>query len=150
MFRKILYPTDFSDVAEKALNYVKQLKEAGSQEVIILHVVNQRIIDGLLRHGMLEKDIEGWRTKAKEVGHEAVAEMRRELESSGFTVQTVIKTGYPADVILDMEKREAPSLIVIGSHGRTNLSDMFLGSVSQRVIRKCKAPVMVVKRDPKA
>jgi len=147
MFRKILYPTDFSDVAEKALNYIKQLKEAGSQEVIILHVVNQRLIDGLLRHGTLEKDIEGWRTKAKEVGQEAVAEMRRELESLGFAVQTVIKTGYPANVILDIEQIEAPSIIVIGSHGRTNLSDMVLGSVSRRVIRKCKVPVMVVKRD---
>jgi nucleotide-binding universal stress UspA family protein len=147
MFTKILYPTDFSDVAEKALDYIKQLKEAGTQEVIILHVVNQHIIDGLLRHGMLELDIEGWRTKAKEVGQEALAEMRRKLESIGFTIQTVIKTGYPANVILDMETREAPSIIVIGSHGRTNLSNIVLGSVSRRVIRKCKGPVMVVKRD---
>ena len=148
MFTKILYPTDLSDVAEKGLRYIKQLKAAGSQEVIILHVVSQRIIDGLLRHGMLERDIDGWRTKAKEVGQEAVAEMRRELEGFGFAVQTVVKTGYPADVILDMEKREAPSIIVIGSHGRTNLGDILLGSVSRRVIRKCKGPVLVVKRDP--
>ena len=57
MFKKILYPTDFSEVATKALDYIKQLKEAGSQEVVILHVINQRIIDGLERHAVLEDDI---------------------------------------------------------------------------------------------
>ena len=149
MFKKILYPTDFSDVAEKAVDYIKQLKEAGSQEVFILNVVNQRIIDGLLRHGMLEKNIEDWRTKAKEVAQESIADIRRQLEPIGFAVKTAIKTGYPADVILDMEKIENPSIIVIGSHGRTNLSDVLLGSVSRQIIRKCKGPVMVVKRDEK-
>ena len=64
MFRKILYPTDFSDMAEKAFDYIKQLKAAGGREVVILHVINRRIIDGLLRHGMLEKDIEKWQTTA--------------------------------------------------------------------------------------
>ncbi|HSO19989.1 MAG TPA: universal stress protein [Desulfosarcina sp.] len=147
MFRKILYPTDFSDVAEKALDYIKRLNVAGGREVIILHVINRRIIDGLLRHGMLEKDIEKWRAKAAEVGQETLAQMRRQLEYSGFTVRTLIKTGYPSQVILDVEKKELPSIIVIGSHGRSNLGDMLLGSVSDRVIRKSTRPVLVVKRD---
>ncbi len=147
MFRKILYPTDFSDVAEKALDYIRQLKSAGGREVIILHVINRRIIDGLLRHGVLEKDVETWQAKAREVGEEACEPMRCNLEAIGFTVRTLIKTGYPSAVILDVEKQENPSVIVIGSHGRSNLSDMFLGSVSDRVIRKSRRPVLVVKRD---
>ena len=150
MFRKILYPTDFSDMAEKALNYIKQLKAAGGREVVILHVINRRIIDGLLRHGMLEKDIEKWQTTAADVAQEAVAEIRRKLEFIGFTVKTLIKTGYPSHAILDVEEKENPSIIIIGSHGRSNLSDMFLGSVSDRVIRKSKRPVLVIKRDSAA
>ena len=150
MFRKILYPTDFSDMAEKAFDYIKQLKAAGGREVVILHVINRRIIDGLLRHGMLEKDIEKWQTTAADVGREAVAEMRRKLEFIGFTVKTLIKTGYPAQVILDVEEKENPSIIIIGSHGRSNLSDMLLGSVSDRVIRKSRRPVLVIKRDSDA
>jgi len=50
-------------VAAKALDYIKQLKEAGAQEVTILHVINQRIIDGLRRHAMLDKDILPWQKK---------------------------------------------------------------------------------------
>ncbi|WP_319524481.1 universal stress protein [uncultured Desulfosarcina sp.] len=147
MFGKILYPTDFSDVATKALDYIKQLKEAGSQEVVILHVINQRIIDGLMRHAMLESDIENWRSKAREVADESMAEMRRDLEAIGFKVTCLVKTGFPWQKILAVEEAESPSVIVIGSHGRTNLGEVLLGSVSDRVIRKCRRPVLVVKRD---
>ena len=147
MFKKILYPTDFSDVAAKAMDYIKQLKEAGSQEVVILHVINQRIVDGLMRHAMLDKDILQWKKKAKEVAQGSLEEMGLELEKAGFTVKRIIKTGFPWREILEEEEQEKPSLIVIGSHGRSNFSDMFLGSVSDRVIRKCKRPVMVIKRE---
>ncbi|WP_319408327.1 universal stress protein [uncultured Desulfosarcina sp.] len=147
MFKKILYPTDFSDVAAKALDYIEQLKEAGAQEVVILHVINQRIIDGLRRHAILDKDILQWKKKAQEIAEESLAEMSKALENIGFTVKPIIRTGFPWREILEVEEQENPSLIVIGSHGRSNLSDMFLGAVSDRVIRKSKGPVMVIKRD---
>ncbi len=147
MFKKILYPTDFSEVAQKALDYIKQLREAGGQEVVILHVINQRIIDGLMRHAMQTGDIDAWREKAEEIARETLAEMSKDLESVGFAVKTSIKTGFPWREILNVEAAESPSIIVIGSHGRSNIGDIFLGSVSDRVIRKCQRPVMVVKRD---
>jgi nucleotide-binding universal stress UspA family protein len=148
MFKKILYPTDFSDVAAKALDYIKQLKDAGAQEVIILHVINQRIVDGLRRHAMLDKDIQQWQKKAEEIAQDSLAETSKELASLGFTVKPVVKTGFPWREILEVEQKEAPSILVIGSHGRTNLGEVFLGSVSDRVIRKSRGPVMVIKRDP--
>ena len=147
MFKKILYPTDFSDVALKALGYIKQLKEAGSQEVVILHVINQRTIDGLMRHAISNSNLDAWLTKAKEVAQESLTEMRRELEDLGFSVKIVIKAGYRFSEILKLEEAEAPSIVVIGSHGRSNVAEIFLGSVSERVIRRCKHPVMVIKRD---
>jgi nucleotide-binding universal stress UspA family protein len=147
MFTKILYPTDFSDSAGKALGYIKQLKQAGSQEIVLLHVINQRIIDGLMRHASLDNDIIRWKAKVKENALESLEEMRKSLETVGYAVNCLVKTGYPWNVILDVEKKEAPSIIVMGSHGRSNLADMLLGSVSDRVIRKSIAPVLVVKRD---
>ena len=148
MFKKILYPTDFSDVAAKALDYIKQLREAGSQEVVILHVINQRTIDGLMRHAISDSNIDMWRKKAEEVAQESLTEIRKELEDVGFTVKSIIRTGFPWNEILNLEEKEAPSIIVIGSHGRSNIGEIFLGSVSERVIRRCKRPVMVIKRDP--
>ena len=147
MFTKILFPTDFSDNAQRAVAYIIQLKEAGSQEVVLLHVINQRIIDGLTRHGVLETDAEKWKKGVKAVAEESLCEIGRSLENFGFLVKRIIKTGYPSSVILDFEKQEKPSIIVVGSHGRSNIADMLLGSVSDRVIRKSKCPVLVVKRD---
>ena len=146
MFKKILYPTDFSDVAAKAIDYIKQLKEAGSQEVVILHVINQNTIDSLTRHAISNIDL--WREKAKDTAKDLLAGISKELEGLGFTVKNIIKTGYPFHEILALEEKEDPSIIVIGSHGRSNIGEIFLGSVSDRVIRKCKRPVMVIKRDP--
>ena len=148
MFKKILYPTDFSDVAAKALDYIKHLKEAGSQEVVILHVINQRTIDGLMRHAVSDSHIDTWLKTAKTVAQESLAEMGKELEALGFSVKTIIKTGFPWSEILNLEEQEAPSIIVIGSHGLSNIAEIFLGSVSERVIRRCKRPVMVIKREP--
>ncbi len=147
VFKKILYPTDFSDVATKALDYIKQLKEAGSQEVVILHVMNRNVIDGLMRHPLQENDILQWREVAKEIALESLAEVKKELEGVGFAVKTIFKIGYPWQEILAVEEKEAPSIIAIGSHGRSNIGEIFLGSVSERVIRKSRRPVLVVKRE---
>jgi nucleotide-binding universal stress UspA family protein len=57
-----------------------------------------------------------------------------------------IETGVPLKEILKAEQEEKVSAIVIGSHGKTNLAEMFLGSVSEKVIRQSKSPVLVIKR----
>jgi len=129
------------------LDYIKQLKAAGSRNVVILHVINQRILDGLMRHAVRNSDIDKWRKKAEDNAQESLAEIGRDLEAAGFAVKQIVRTGYPSREILDVGKEENPSLIVVGSHGRSNLGDMLLGSVSDRVIRKCRRPVMVIKRD---
>jgi len=68
------------------------------------------------------------------------------VEKSGFDVIIRIEIGIPADVILQLEKEEDVSVIVLGSHGKSNIKEMFLGSVSERVIRSALKPVLVVKR----
>ncbi len=72
--------------------------------------------------------------------------IKAELNESGFDVKTRIEKGIPFRDILRVEKEEAVSVIVIGSHGKSNIEEMFLGSVSEKVIRKCKRPVLVIKR----
>ncbi|MGD2270238.1 MAG: universal stress protein [Desulfobacterales bacterium] len=146
MFKKILYPTDFSDVSQKALDYIKQLKEAGSKSVIVLHVINQRTIDSLGQHAVGGTKVDQWIKTVKEVANQSLMKIEKELKESGFEVKGKIKVGIPLREILQAEEEEDISVIVIGSHGRTNIEEMFLGSVSEKVIRKCKKPVLVIKR----
>ncbi|HPA84981.1 MAG TPA: universal stress protein [Deltaproteobacteria bacterium] len=143
MFETILYPTDFSDVAQKALTYIDRLKSSGATTVIIVHVIDARTLDLLVyapAHYMtIEKDL-------REDAENKMAIVRKRLEKSGFDVIIRIEIGIPADVILQLEKEEDVSVIVLGSHGKSNIKEMFLGSVSERVIRSALKPVLVVKR----
>jgi len=144
MFKKILYPTDFSDVSKKALDYFSQLKDAGTKEIVVLHVIDERGIDAVSRYGSGSADtvIGRMEEEAREEGRK----IEKKLGESGFNIKMRIERGIPFKEILKVEEEEGISLIVIGSHGKTNLEEMLLGSVSEKVIRKSKNPVLVVKR----
>ena len=145
MFKKILYPTDFSDVSKKAIDYIKQLRERGSETVIVLHVINQRGMQAVERYASGNSmEIE---QRIMDDAKQQIKVIEDELKKSGFKVKSMIKTGIPVREILKAEeKEENVSVIVIGSHGKSNLEEIFLGSVSEKVSRKCKSPVLIVKR----
>ncbi len=144
MFTRILYPTDFSDVSKKALAYIKQLKEAGTKEVTVLHVIDERQIEAVVLYGRGDSCV-FMDAMEQEAGRE-IAAIEKELRDSGFVVNSIVKTGIPLREILSVEGDEKVSLIVIGSHGKTNLKEMLMGSVSEKVIRRSKSPVLVIKR----
>jgi nucleotide-binding universal stress UspA family protein len=144
MFKKILYPTDFSEVSKKAINYIKQLKEAGTQEVVVLHVLNEKGVEAMALYASGSFD-----ELLQRVEKEAADEMKKieaDLTESGFKVKLRIEIGIPLTDILKVEEEEGVSAIVIGSHGKSNVKEMLLGSVSEKVIRKSKNPVLVIRR----
>jgi nucleotide-binding universal stress UspA family protein len=145
MFDKILYPTDFSEVAGKAYAYVKQLQAAGTKEVVLLHVIDHRSFEVLAAHdsAMRAKDIE------QKMEDDALKEMNttaEELQKLGLSVSVRLVKGIPFCTILDVAEEEDVDAIVVGSHGKSNVAEMLLGSVSEKVVRKSKRPVLVVKR----
>jgi len=154
MFKKILYPTDFSEPAIKALNYIKQLKPAGVKEVVILNVIHQRLIDSIdlihsvaqwepdLYAGETEELVAKLKTDRKKVMEKTAAE----LKACGYQVKVRIEKGIPTNVILKVESEERVSAIVIGSHGLSSSKENLIGSVVEKVVRRSKKPVLVVKR----
>jgi nucleotide-binding universal stress UspA family protein len=145
MFARILYPTDFSDATNKALGYIKQLREGGAKEVILLHVIDERAVEAVHRY-VTESSFEKLENMMKEETEQSFTKIEEELKKCGLEVRKRIRIGNPLREILKTEEEEDVSLIVIGSHGRSNLEEMLLGSVSEKVIRKCKKPVLVIKR----
>ena len=147
MFKKILYPTDFSDVSKKALDYIKQLKGAGTQEVVVLHVIDEREIEHIAHLAELNVSIEELENRREEYAKEEMKAIEAELKSSGFKVKTEIEKGVPFRDILKAEEQEADvSVVVLGSHGKSCVTEMLLGSVSEKVVRKSSKPVLVVRR----
>jgi len=144
MFKKILYPTDFSNVSEKALDYIEQLKDAGAKEIVVVHVIDEKGIEAVSRYGAgsAATVIGAIEKEAREKGEQ----IKKRLWKSDFKVKVRIARGVPLREILKAEEEEKVSAIIIGSHGKTNLEQMFLGSVSEKVIRLSKSPVLIVKR----
>jgi len=152
MFEKILYPTDVSDVSKKALAYIKSLKNTGTKQVIILRVIDkrkaERISHGVAWAGVQVADfLRETYQKLEEEAYEELKPIESELKETGFDIKIRVEKGIPYSKILEVEQEEDVSAIVLGSHGRSNLRDMLLGSVSDHVIRHSKKPVLVIKRD---
>ena len=140
MFKKILFPTDFSPISRKALEHLKQLKAGGAEEVIALHVIDDRT---LIEAGY----VDSIRDQLEEQAKTNLQALAKELEGFGFRVQTHIRAGIPFKEILEMEKEVSDlSLLIMGSHGKSDIMEMLMGSVAEKVVRKCKTPILIVKR----
>jgi nucleotide-binding universal stress UspA family protein len=144
MFKKILFPTDFSDVARKAMKYITQLKGAGAQEVVVLHVIDEKELNILTRAPEIHDDI--LEALNKEVASE-MASIQKAMTSEGFRVKMEVKKGNPFNVIMDTAAEEKASVIVLGSHGRSNIAEMLMGSVSENVIRHAGVPLLIISRE---
>lgn len=154
MFKTILYPTDFSETAGRGLKYVKRLADAGAEKVIVLNVIHQRVLDALetihiaayFQDGRYHEDRDAAENKLEQDRVKKMAPIVSDLEAAGFVVETRIEKGYPFKQILKIEKEEAVSAIVMGSHGRSNIMGTRIGSVSEKVIRRSLTPVLLIKR----
>jgi nucleotide-binding universal stress UspA family protein len=138
ILRKILFPTDFSDCARKALEYAKKLGEAGIKEAVIMHVRDVRIYMPEIMKKLPEKE---------QTDTQNLKKIRRELEASGIKTKTLLVNGVPFVEINKAAERENASLIVMGSHGRSMVEETFVGSVCGQVVRYATKPVLIIRRN---
>jgi nucleotide-binding universal stress UspA family protein len=150
--KRILVATDFSEAASSVLRYVEELGDAGCKEVILVHVHDAKEADKVLAEpsggeepsGEYERHIFG-RTL-----HNASQELKNiqvSLEKEHFHVRPFLVTGDPSTEINRIADAEGAGLIVIGSHGKTNLLHRLMGSVSLEVQQNATRPVLVVRHD---
>lgn len=152
MFEKVLYPTDFSACAHKAIAALALLREAGCGEVVLLHVLDEGQID-LVEWGLgelgepVEENLSTVLERRRMHAEERLAGVRAEIEAAGMRVTPLLRRGVPFREILDVAEREAVSLVVIGSHGKSDIGEALLGSVCDQVVNHAPRSVLVVKRD---
>ncbi len=130
-------------MAEKALTYIKKFKDSGIREVVVLHVVDERGFERLHRF-LSEEKFDALKKHREEETQKHLKSIAEELTDASLKVTLRVETGIPAREILRVEKEEDVSALVIGSHGVSNLQELFLGSVSEKVIRRSRSPVFVI------
>jgi nucleotide-binding universal stress UspA family protein len=134
LIKKILAPTDFSDLSAKGVKYACQLaKEVGAA----LMVVNVVLLD---ESGTIDKrEIEEHKNQLDEFLGKTLAKV-----SAGLKIRKLVETGEPSAAIADRAESEHVDLIVTCTHGRGGISRFLIGSVTDKLVRRSPCPVLVV------
>ena len=138
----ILVPTDFSPFSDLALEHAASLAEKFGAKITILHVLTLAEVNALT-----SQPGNPWENIVLKIQNN----MREEFENNAGNYSIVeepvleVAVGEPAEEIAKFAEENGVNLIVMGTHGRTGLASIFLGSVTIGVIKKTCLPIMVVK-----
>jgi nucleotide-binding universal stress UspA family protein len=138
--RTILHPTDFSTNSQTAFETACSLAHERGARLVILHVVPPPMskLGGTyaLPPGPEEIDLSGPQCQLSAI----------KPTDTTITVDRRLKVGDPVQVILATADETGCGLIVLGTHGRTGLGRLLMGSVAEQVVRKANCPVLTVKQ----
>ncbi|MEF8777302.1 MAG: universal stress protein [Natronomonas sp.] len=138
MYDRILLPTDGSEGTNRAVRQAIDLAAETGAELHVLFVVE----DMPYAPEMMDDQVE---MRLREIGHEAVEDIRERADEAGVDVESVVEDGTPHQTILNYADSEDIDLIVMGTHGRSGLDRYLLGSVTERIVRSSDVPVLTVR-----
>jgi nucleotide-binding universal stress UspA family protein len=140
--QRILVPTDFSPFSDLAIQMASFLQEKFDAKILVLHVLTPLETDALT-----SQPGNPWENVVLRIQND----MAQEVEKNSLSplprdrVTLEVTVGEPAEEIVRFARENEVDLIVMGTHGRTGLASILLGSVTVGVIRRACIPVMVVK-----
>jgi len=130
----ILFPTDFSHASDAALEHAEALAKQRHAKLVILHVEEPPLAygGGELYYGLPEPN------------SERIQQMLESVKPSdpSVTVEHRLTMGDPAAEIVRIAEEEKPEMIVMGTHGRTGLTRLLMGSVAEAIVRRSPCPVL--------
>ena len=137
-FRKILIPLDGSSLAELALDKVGQLVTKEHATITLLRAAEAHVMPPL---DPVDAQVAVVREADAYLDHIAAR-----LRERGFkNIETSIWYGAPASAIVEAAEVQKPDLIVMGTHGRSGLGRLILGSVAESVVRGTTAPILLLR-----
>ncbi len=142
LFKKILIATDGSENAAKAASYAVNIAKSTGAEVHALYVISTE-------NAVTTRTVMGWSKEFEEQlasrGTDALDYVETIGRKAGVKVQTVFLRGIPAERILYYSEENGMDLIVMGTKGFTGVKRFLIGSVSEKVLRYSKVPVMIIR-----
>jgi universal stress protein A len=142
-FKKILLPTDFSDGVEAPLRLAAGLAKDSGGTVVLMHAYQTPILP--LPEGQLIVSPEQMARLHKHLADELDKNKTHLIELGAPKVETIVVEGNPTDAVVRAAKEHGADLIVMSTHGRTGLSHLLIGSVTERVVRTASCPVLTVR-----
>jgi universal stress protein A len=144
--KHILAPIDFSADSLNALTYARDLAKQFRAELSILHVVDQTYLAGTPELSVANPQLARILDEQYRACDAQLERLSADIKKTGQRCRTLVKRGVPSLVIAATAKKMGADLIVMGTHGRTGLAHMLIGSVAERVVRSAHCPVLTVRR----
>jgi nucleotide-binding universal stress UspA family protein len=142
--RRILVPTDFGECSAPALRYAVELADKFGAELILLHVVHDLALampDAVMPTPVPAPDL----TQLIDAGKTGLANLIARENLGRLRPRTEVRVGSPVPEIVAAAKDLRADLLCVGTHGRTGLAHLLLGSQAERIIREAPCPVLTVK-----
>ncbi|MDR5673947.1 Nucleotide-binding protein, UspA family [Halalkaliarchaeum sp. AArc-CO] len=142
MVEHVVIGVDESAKSRAAVQFV--VDEFDDLKLTLVHVLNPGEAASGGSVGGFPSGAEDWYEDANERGHRYLSEAAETIPD-GFEVDSRVELGSPAERIVAVAEEEGADHIVVGSHGRSGVSRLLLGSVAERVVRTSPVPVTVIR-----
>ncbi len=143
--KKILFCTDFSDNSRPARELAIDYAKAFGAQLVVLHVIDYENLPGYV----------DWAEKLREllddvdrIAHERLQALVKECADRVTDVKILCRTGMTAKEIVSTASEESVDLIVVGTHGRTGVKHLVMGSVARTVLKTAHRPVLIMQGPP--
>ena len=145
----LLVAVDFTPFSEEALIFASHLAEKLSAKLLVLHVIHDpaEAPGFYAQKGKKKKFLQSMEDIAEEMMQRFLKKMRKAHPGQRpiKEAKPILVVGTPVTRILEIAKKKKADMIILGSHGRTGLSHLLVGSKAERVVQLSPIPVTVVK-----
>jgi len=142
----IVVATDFSEPSRAALDYGRELARAFNANLSVLHVAENLLTTMMTPDGSLASTLPDLQHDVEESARERVTALLSAKDHQELGAKAVTLTSSaPAFAIVEYARKAGVDLIVMGTHGRSGLGHLLMGSVAERVVRMAPCPVLTVR-----
>ena len=142
MFNKIVCPIDFSEFTNEIVDYAVSIAKKFNAELHLFHVIPNLNYFTPYESFLTPENLVAIE---KNISTEVDRDFDKIIKKIDISVKKIVKTGVTFVEIIDYVKTEAIDLIVMGTHGRSGIEHILIGSVAEKVVRKAPCPVLTIR-----
>jgi universal stress protein A len=145
--KKILVPTDFSVYADNALKQAIDLAKQYNAKIYLFHVIDDGFQQCTVDYCLNEGDVQRILKESVKNAQDKLQQEAKNITDNHSSVEIVYDTirGIPYEEIIKEQEEKGIDLIVIASHGKTGILKNLLGGVADKVLKRAKCPVLLVR-----
>lgn len=138
----IILPVDFSDATDKLIDGAVQFAKQINGNICMVHITPADIGFAIGDMGFQYfPEVEDLELKED---YKRLEELHQNIIEKGVSCEFMLKQGIPKDLILEFAEEKGASYIVMGSHGRSGIYDVFVGSLTKELTKNSPIPVVVI------